>query len=882
MTPGYDVAIDGNNKATITKFYSTSTALTIPGTIDGAEVVAIGAATFKGSGIVSVAIPASVTNIDPSAFEGCIQLTTVTFGAGSGLLSIGQNAFSGCEKLDTITLPNQLRMIDDRAFQNCTSLKSLVLPASLITLGESAFSTTGLTAITIPNLVTSIKNFTFEKCPALTTVTLSANLQTLGSATFLDCDSLAKITIPASVNAIGTNTFQSCDSLTTVTFAAGSQLTAIPVGMFLMCTKLTDVNFNSAGQITTIGDRAFLGCSQLVTIDLPKAVTEIGSQAFKACSELTGIAIPDKVTSIKGSAFENCTKLDTVSFGPGSQLTVIGDLAFSGCPKLINITIPKLVNTIGSGAFIFDAGTKTTPCTYTFRGAVPTTFTANAIPTTPQPTIKYYAKYQTGFDALFVSAMEYDKQVILTKPTVTAATASYTSQPVVTLTWSAVADATTYDVLVSDTNGSFSGTPITVSGGDLTTDISSGLTSGTTYYFAVKARDAYGESLLSDSRSALAPYLPVSSVTLDKTTLSVGVTKTAQLQAALLPASGADPTVVWTSSNATIANVDANGKVTGIKEGGPVTITAKSADGSKSDTCTVTVTEGYDVSVTANKATLTKYYGDNKDVVIPEQIEVNGVMRDVVAIGDSAFAKTGGAHSITAVTIPASVTVIGASAFSNCRDLTTVTFAAGSTLATIGDDAFNSCGILSAIEIPATVISIGEGAFNACFALATVTFAADSQLTSIGNNVFNNCKFTTITIPASVTTIGSNAFQVCLSLNTVEFAPGSALTSIGQNAFYGCAMLSTIEIPAGVTTIDKLVFHGCSISTVTFAADSLLETIDQWAFNSCPLTSIQNIPAGVIINADDATMGVDGSGFIAAYAIGGSGTYNFVSTWTKQ
>ena len=81
---------------------------------------------------------------------------------------------------------------------------------------------------------------------------------------------------------------------------------------------------------------------------------------------------------------------------------------------------------------------------------------------------------------------------------------------------------------------------------------------------------------------------PVESVSLNKTetTLTEGDTET--LVATVLPATAADKSVTWTSSDDTVATVDQTGKVTAVKEG-TATITVTTTDGGKTATCAVTV-----------------------------------------------------------------------------------------------------------------------------------------------------------------------------------------------------------------------------------------------------------------------------------------------------
>ena len=127
--------------------------------------------------------------------------------------------------------------------------------------------------------------------------------------------------------------------------------------------------------------------------------------------------------------------------------------------------------------------------------------------------------------------------------------------------------------------------------------------------------------------------------------------------------------------------------------------------------------------------------------------------------------------SITNVTIPASVTHISSGAFGSAgfggnTNLHTVIFAPGSTLQTIGVQAFFGSGLTS-IEIPASVISIGDHAFWGTTSLGTVIFAPDSMLTTIGDLAFGGTSITSIIIPASVTSMGENVFWGWSSAQTI-------------------------------------------------------------------------------------------------------------------
>ncbi|HDR8448200.1 TPA: Ig-like domain-containing protein [Bacillus cereus] len=117
-----------------------------------------------------------------------------------------------------------------------------------------------------------------------------------------------------------------------------------------------------------------------------------------------------------------------------------------------------------------------------------------------------------------------------------------------------------------------------------------GLTPHTTYQYQVSAQNEAGESPKSEPISVTTAYSAVTSVALDKETLSITMGQTATLVAKVQPAT-ADPNVTWASSNASIMTVNASGKVTPVKAGTAILTVSSKADPMKQATCTITVTE---------------------------------------------------------------------------------------------------------------------------------------------------------------------------------------------------------------------------------------------------------------------------------------------------
>ena len=89
------------------------------------------------------------------------------------------------------------------------------------------------------------------------------------------------------------------------------------------------------------------------------------------------------------------------------------------------------------------------------------------------------------------------------------------------------------------------------------------------------------------------PVVKVTGVTIAPKTASVEVGSTTSLTATVAPTNATDKTVTFSSSDDELATVDTGGVVTGVKAtepDTPVIITVTTKDGSKTDTCEVTVT----------------------------------------------------------------------------------------------------------------------------------------------------------------------------------------------------------------------------------------------------------------------------------------------------
>jgi hypothetical protein len=260
----------------------------------------------------------------------------------------------------------------------------------------------------------------------------------------------------------------------------------------------------------------------------------------------------------------------------------------------------------------------------------------------------------------------------------------------------------------------------------------------------------------------------------------------------------------------------------------------------------------------------------------------------LLSVGSGAFGDT----SVASVTLPASVTNIGAAAFSPCPELTSIAMAAPNAFYSSSNGVlFNSDqtalvqypdGLEGSYQIPASVVNIDSNAF----ANSVVTnVMIPCGVTSIGEQAFQESDVTSVVIPGSVTNIAEGAFAECLKLPAFTVAltnafyssphgvlfdadqtilvqyPGgmggsyiipNSVTTIGDYAFETCLSLTNVTIPNGVSSIGYAAFDGSGITTVTIPGS--VTNIAEYAFSSQDLTNAI-IAAGVTSIGQSAFFG---------------------------
>ena len=869
-------------------FYECSnlTNVTIP-----ESVMSIGdSAFYKCSGLTSVTISEGVTSIGASAFYECSNLINVTI--PEGVTSIGTFAFSGCTSLTGVTIPESVTEIASGTFQSCTSLKSIIIPASVTSIGTDAFSgCSSLTSVTIPEGVTEIAGGTFYRCTGLESVSLPKGLLSIASASyygdgaFEGCISLKNIVIPASVTSIGTDAFSRCSSLTSVTIPEG--VTSIGNYAFSNCSGLTSVTIPE--NVTSIGGSAFSGCTSLNNVAIPASVTRIENYAFYYCPNLTDITFAHRgrdILSIGESAFDVRSysgstvgsNVFTVVHVPNVKTihTAIRNYKWSSDYREVGFVgddrIPMESITISTkdGGSEYEVGIQVefsvaleptdTTDDYTWtvvsgettadarvsKDGVLTTLSAGTVTVRAQ-----CVQDPAIFDEITVTILQ---------PTGTATSLTVTTlndypgdaelgKPVQMIPVFTPANAADRSVTWSLENGT--GTATIDENGLLTP-----LTAGTVTVYAMTASGIEGSCTVNIVRYAEGITILLNG----KEDFSrFGVGESAEISVRLSPEDTTTKEVEWSvQSNTGSAKLSSNSIwVNGVtyvyyrlkgQSAGTVTLTATAKDSKQ-----VVATKELTITDTVRSYALPDgsgnlYYNvesgwitgaDNtvKNALIPSQID--GVT--IVGIDPYAFANRDRWENmddnttLTSVSIPNTVEEIGEGAFEECTALSSLRFAIGSRLKTIGEDAFKDCSSITSLTIPDSVESIGSNAFYGLKNLKNLTMSGEMD----GSGWIEWWSLDTLTLTGTYvlgrapadkdgyiwydTLPGRNARKVILS---------EGITSIGEYAFYYCQNLEQIVLPQGLQAIGAHAFEECrSLVDVTFP-DSL-QTLGEKCFKDC-------------------------------------------------
>lgn len=210
------------------------------------------------------------------------------------------------------------------------------------------------------------------------------------------------------------------------------------------------------------------------------------------------------------------------------------------------------------------------------------------------------------------------------------------------------------------------------------------------------------------------------------------------------------------------------------------------------------------------------------------------IRRDIEKIMNYCFYRS----KLVAVTIPASVVVIGKKAFSFLYNLERVRFAKNSQLREIEKEAFFSIHPLKYISFPKKLQILGKRSFS-YNSIEKVVFPKDSQLEKL-DEAFSITKIKRLYLPPSIRELTSPGFETpyleYIYIKNDLYASNNDGTAIyskdGSELIFILNKLKTFEIPEGVRVIKKTAFDSSKIFGSLFIPASV-EVIEDEAFLFC-------------------------------------------------
>ncbi len=373
----------------------------------------------------------------------------------------------------------------------------------------------------------------------------------------------------------------------------------------------------------------------------------------------------------------------------------------------------------------------------------------------------------------------------------------------------------------------------------------------------------------------------VTGVTLNKTTLTIAVGNNETLTATISPATASNKNVTWTSSDATVATVDASGKVTGVKNG-TATITVTTEDGAKTATCAVTVITSV-TGVTLNKTTLSLEPTGVETLtatVSPDNATNKNVTWTSSNTGIATVDANGKVTAVAVGTATITVTTADGSKTASC----TVTISTDKDLTSFFDPEFlkklKDAGVISSASKIMQSEAEGITSIN-----VAGTYKNRGTLTSLkGIEYLTNLK----QLYVSYNSLASLDLSKNTKLETLS-ANYNKLTSVNVK---NCVELTTLELTDNqLTSIDistntKLAYVYLtrnSLTALDTSKNTLLKTLDVYVNNLTSLdlsanTALTNITVGNnLCNSEEKFIVTVAKGFSIPDAFTSDG-----STWYKN
>ena len=338
--------------------------ITIPTSINGKRIKNIHSIGFNECKASIIKIPGSFKYLPRSLGFRNEKVKSVI--VGEGIETIGESVFWCAKNLSEVKVSRSVVYVGERAFNDTpwyeaqddlvilgSVLKEMKIDHAVLNVprgikvvgsGVAAFKS-GLRKVILPDTVTTLCENAFNSGRnkdiqefVYTDSLVNIGLHAFGSTKWLDKFKGQPVII--------NNQLYQCDVKgTTVIIPDG--ITKICDEVFKEKKDLKTVIF--PGTLKAIGEQAFAKCQSITEIDLPDGIERLGKGSFYGCKSLSKVNIPDSLIEIGSSAFNSCFALTEITLG--RNVEVIGEGAFSYCEMLRKIILNEKIKKILPNTF---------------------------------------------------------------------------------------------------------------------------------------------------------------------------------------------------------------------------------------------------------------------------------------------------------------------------------------------------------------------------------------------------------------------------------------------------------------------------------------------------------------------------------------------------
>ena len=256
---------------------------------------------------------------------------------GFKVTGIAAHALADHKEIEKLTIPEGIVKIGPEAFKGCVKLNEICFNAVDCSVpevnifsndkGAGVFSGAGSSSVTglkviFGDSVKKVPDHLFETASLddgahkghpyayVTEVVFSGSVKEIGWRAFCHCANLEKITVDGKIKTIDGEAFRYCSGMTDAII--GDSVTFIGDYAFDGCTAMETLTLGS--ELDSIGDGAFSNCSSLKEADLPVPLATMGKYAFADCISLKKVTIPSSLSKMGAEAFRGCVKLNEICF----------------------------------------------------------------------------------------------------------------------------------------------------------------------------------------------------------------------------------------------------------------------------------------------------------------------------------------------------------------------------------------------------------------------------------------------------------------------------------------------------------------------------------------------------------------------------------------